>query len=78
MTLRTKIEEAIGERHVHKIDNSELLDQISTIFKEELEKICDRLQEMTEENITKTEIQQIRMSLQSDTIDLINSLEEGK
>jgi hypothetical protein len=35
MTLRTKIEEAIGERHVHKIDNSELLDQICTIFEEE-------------------------------------------
>lgn len=41
--LRTKIEEAIGERHVHKIDNSELLDQISTIFKEELEKIPSEL-----------------------------------
>jgi hypothetical protein len=39
MTLRTKIEEAIGERHVHKIDNSELLDQICTIFEEELEYI---------------------------------------
>lgn len=37
MTLRTKIEEAIGERHVHKIDNSELLDQICTIFKEEID-----------------------------------------
>lgn len=36
MTLRTKIEEAIGERHVHKIDNAELLDQICTIFEEEL------------------------------------------
>jgi hypothetical protein len=39
MTLRTKFEEAIGERHVHKIDNSELLDQICTIFEEELEYI---------------------------------------
>ena len=37
MTLRTKIEEAIGERHVHNISNEQLLERVITIFREEID-----------------------------------------